>query len=98
MRIRSALLVMALTVAAAAQTARGSWEIGPFTRPADDHPVITPNPASVFQDPIRKAPVHWEAVALGGSVVALAFCALVASLVPARRAATINPVRALRVE
>ncbi|MGA8530880.1 MAG: glycoside hydrolase family 130 protein [Acidobacteriaceae bacterium] len=62
MRIRLALLVMALTVAAAAQTARGSWEIGPFTRPADDHPVITPNPASVFQDPIRKAPVHWEAL------------------------------------
>lgn len=40
----------------------------------------------------------WDPVALGGSVVALAFCALVASLVPARRAATINPVRALRVE
>jgi ABC-type lipoprotein release transport system permease subunit len=37
-------------------------------------------------------------VALGGSVVALALCALVASLVPARRAATINPVRALRIE
>jgi predicted permease len=40
----------------------------------------------------------WDPVALGGSVVALALCALVASLVPARRAATINPVRALRVE
>ncbi len=24
--------------------------------------MITPNPASVFQDPIRKAPVHWEAL------------------------------------
>jgi len=40
----------------------------------------------------------WDPVALGGSVAALALCALVASLVPARRAATINPVRALRVE
>jgi predicted permease len=41
---------------------------------------------------------EWDPVALGGSVVALALCALVASMVPARRAATINPVRALRVE
>jgi predicted permease len=40
----------------------------------------------------------WDPIALGGSVMALALCALVASLVPARRAAKINPVRALRVE
>jgi ABC-type antimicrobial peptide transport system permease subunit len=40
----------------------------------------------------------WDPVALGGSVAALAVCALIASLVPARRAAMINPVRALRAE
>jgi predicted permease len=40
----------------------------------------------------------WDPIALGGAVAALALCALVASLVPARRAASINPVRALRVE
>lgn len=40
----------------------------------------------------------WDPVTLLGSVAALALCALVASLVPARRAAAINPVTALRVE
>jgi ABC-type lipoprotein release transport system permease subunit len=35
---------------------------------------------------------------LGGSVIALAACALIASIVPAQRAASINPVTALRVE
>ena len=35
---------------------------------------------------------------LGIAVLALAFCALIAGLVPARRAASIEPVRALRIE
>lgn len=38
------------------------WLIGPFTRPASGNPVITPNRASSFEDPIRHAPVHWEAL------------------------------------
>jgi predicted permease len=40
----------------------------------------------------------WDPLVLGGSVAALAACALIASVVPARRAASINPVIALRVE
>lgn len=39
-----------------------SWVIGPFTRPASGNPVITPNPASTFRDPIAKKPVQWEAL------------------------------------
>jgi predicted GH43/DUF377 family glycosyl hydrolase len=39
-----------------------SWVMGPFTRPASGNPVITPDPASTFTDPIRKAPVKWEAL------------------------------------
>jgi len=40
----------------------------------------------------------WDPMVLGAAVLALGICALVASVVPARRAAAVNPVRALRVE
>jgi predicted permease len=40
----------------------------------------------------------WDPLVLGGSVAALAFCAFMASILPARRAASINPVLALRAE
>ena len=40
----------------------------------------------------------WDPLVLGGSILSLAICALIASIVPARRAASINPVIALRVE
>jgi predicted GH43/DUF377 family glycosyl hydrolase len=39
-----------------------SWMLGPFVRPDTGNPVITPNPASTFDDPIAQAPVHWEAL------------------------------------
>jgi predicted permease len=40
----------------------------------------------------------WDPLVLAGSIAALAFCALVASVIPAQRAASINPVEALRTE
>jgi ABC-type antimicrobial peptide transport system permease subunit len=40
----------------------------------------------------------WDPVVLIASIAMLSLCALVASLLPARRAASIDPVRALRVE
>ncbi len=56
------LLMLALSPAIAQQPPRGGWQFGPFTRPTSGNPVIRPNPDSVFQDPIRKAPVLWEAL------------------------------------
>lgn len=38
------------------------WQIGPFQRPAGVNPVIAPIKDSTFLCPIRKAPVHWEAL------------------------------------
>lgn len=40
----------------------------------------------------------WDPQVLAVAVLALGLCALIASLVPARRAAAVNPVTALRVE
>ena len=41
--------------------ARPTWQIGPFTRTVSA-PVITPNKASLFPDPIAQKPIHWEAL------------------------------------
>ncbi|MEI6074130.1 MAG: glycoside hydrolase family 130 protein [Verrucomicrobiota bacterium] len=48
---------------AAGGTAAGvpDWGLGPFTRPADAQPIIKPDTNSIFNCPMRKAPVHWEA-------------------------------------
>jgi predicted permease len=40
----------------------------------------------------------WDPLVLSGAIVALGICALVASIIPAQRAAAIDPVRALRIE
>ena len=40
----------------------------------------------------------WDPLVLSGSVIALGVCALIASILPAQRAASIDPVKALRTE
>lgn len=39
---------------------RADWQLGPFSRVATE-PVIKPDPAAVFDDPMRKGPVNWMA-------------------------------------
>jgi predicted GH43/DUF377 family glycosyl hydrolase len=53
------LLLLALSSGA---TFAQSWQLGPFVRPASGNPVITPDKTAVFEDPILKSPVHWEAL------------------------------------
>lgn len=55
-------LVVLIGAVAGAQESGTPWVIGPFTRPATGNPVLSPNPASTFQDPIEKKPVQWEAL------------------------------------
>jgi beta-1,2-mannosidase len=55
---RATAFLVAVCLAAAA----ADWEIGPFVRPEGANPVIRPRAESVFHCPIRKAPVHWEAL------------------------------------
>ena len=40
----------------------------------------------------------WDPLVLAASIAALGFCAMIASVIPAQRAASINPVQALRTE
>jgi len=48
--------------ASAAPAAKEShWEIGPFKRPVDGQPILRPDPAATFLDPIANRQVHWEA-------------------------------------
>lgn len=64
MKLQVSLAVAVALLGGAALHAQNtpSWGIGPFTRPADGNPVITPQPASKFMDPIAKKPIAWEAL------------------------------------
>ncbi len=42
--------------------AQQGWQLGPFVRPLTGNPVITPDKAAAFTDPILNAPAHWEAL------------------------------------
>ena len=58
------LAAAGLCAAIAALAARppAAWSIGPFVRPAGGNPVIVPDKASVFRNPVDGKPVHWEAL------------------------------------
>lgn len=55
--------LIALAVNANAQKADTNlpkWALGPFVRPAGVNPIVKPDTASVFYDPMHKEQWHWE--------------------------------------
>jgi predicted GH43/DUF377 family glycosyl hydrolase len=56
------ILVVSTAVCAQAQNnALPGWAFGGFVRPKNVNPIIAPNPASVFFDPMKKDTIRWEA-------------------------------------
>jgi len=59
--VSTSILVSCLaTSLAAAETNLPVWALGPFARPDQATPVISPDTNSVFDCPMRKKLVHWE--------------------------------------
>lgn len=61
MLLFTSLLFTALTLPAQKQNSLPDWAFGPFVRPQNVNPVLSPNPASRFIDPMSKKEVAWEA-------------------------------------
>ena len=57
----SPIMALAALLFASSGLQESQWTIGPFTRPVTT-PVIEPNSASSFTDPLLKKPVQWEAL------------------------------------
>jgi predicted GH43/DUF377 family glycosyl hydrolase len=56
----SARFLIPLCLLASSYAQAPDWMLGPFTRPPAAVPVITPQPAARFTDPILKTAVAWE--------------------------------------
>ncbi|MEH3113637.1 glycoside hydrolase family 130 protein [Pedobacter terrae] len=55
------VVFLLLAFAANAQDKLPEWALGPFLRPENVNPIISPNTESVFMDPILKKKIAWEA-------------------------------------
>ncbi|HKK47438.1 MAG TPA: glycoside hydrolase family 130 protein [Balneolaceae bacterium] len=56
------LTVFLLTATGCLFAQSSDWALGPFERPKDVNPIITPNDTSTFYCPMRDTVVHWEAM------------------------------------
>ena len=61
-RTRKAVLIAALAIAAPREwvQAQQPWMFGPFAKPKEANPVITPNRTSTFHSPMNDTTVRWE--------------------------------------
>lgn len=62
-RIKWAVLLVLLLVTSTAVGQAQDWAFGPFERPENGNPVITPNDNTTFHCPIRDSVLHWESMA-----------------------------------
>src|SRR2546422_6026880 len=61
--MRSEFCRCALLLAVHGGQPQQSWMFGPFAKPVEVNPVITPNPSSRFRSPVNDSIVAWEAYA-----------------------------------
>src|SRR5438270_14039278 len=61
LRDKHPMLFAAFTIVLLSGTSMAQ-HLGPFERPAESKPIITPQPSARFQDPILRKPVQWEAL------------------------------------
>ena len=52
--------LLPLLAGSAAAQRMAPWMLGPFEKPKQANPVITPNGAATFQSPMQDSVVHWE--------------------------------------
>lgn len=57
------MIALLLALCAAGGRTQESWMLGPFTKPAQVNPVITPSAVSRFRSPMNDSVVAWEAYA-----------------------------------
>jgi beta-1,2-mannosidase len=55
-----AIALVAVGVAREAVAAQQPWMFGPFEKPTQANPIITPTRASTFKSPMNDSTVHWE--------------------------------------
>lgn len=60
-RARAALAALLLLAAASESGGQAPWMFGPFTKPGDVNPILTPNRVTTFLSPMNDSTVHWEA-------------------------------------
>src|SRR5690242_18311604 len=58
--VSAIVLLIGLALPSPARAQGGDWMLGPFTKPRDANPVLTPRATSTFRSPMSDSVVHWE--------------------------------------
>ena len=61
-RVGLTLVLLSLGLGVSANEPDAGWELGPFVRPAEAAPIISPIKDALFDGTILSSPVHWESL------------------------------------